>query len=76
MLAKPASAAMRYEGMAVKPVTKQGIRVIDHMGTFRILWFVAKRHKVGLLAFLAVVGFTYDNLLPFAAREVFHLLFG
>lgn len=66
---------MRYEATGAKLPTKKGIRVISEMGTWRIMAYVANRHKVGLLAFLAIVGFTYDNLLPFLARELYALLF-
>ncbi len=65
---------MHYEASAPKLPSKQGIRIISEMSTFSILWFVAKKHRVGLLALLAVVGFTYDSLIPFAAHELFSLL--
>lgn len=55
--------------------TKEGINVISLMPSYRIVWFLVKRHKVGILVFLTVIGFTYDNLIPFAARELFDLLF-
>ena len=65
----------QYAEMPFKAPTKQGINVISMMPSYRILWFLLRRHKVGILATLAVVGFTYDNLLPFVARELFALLF-
>jgi hypothetical protein len=46
-------------------VTKSGIRVISAMSTPRILWFVALRHRVGLLALstMGLSGFiVYDKL--------------
>lgn len=72
MLAKTAP---QFQEMPFKAPTKQGINVITLMPSYRIVWFLLRRHKVGILATLAVVGFTYDNLLPFLARELFTLLF-
>jgi len=40
----------------VSKPTKSGIRVISEMSTTRILWFVAKKHRVGLLAIAALIG--------------------
>jgi hypothetical protein len=74
-MSQAAPTAMRYEVTGSKQPTKSGLRVISVMGTWSILWYVAKRHKVGLLATAALVGFTHNNVLPFAARELFHLMF-
>lgn len=47
--------------------TKSGIRVISEMSTTRILWFVANKHRVGLLAITAIVSlgfnFNVDNVI-------------
>lgn len=67
--------SMDFHATQIAPTTPKGVMVISAMPSYRIVWFLMKRHKVGILATLAVVGFTYDSLLPFAARELFHLLF-
>jgi len=72
MLAKTAP---KYMDTPMRAPSKEGINVISVMPSYRILWFLAKRHKVGILITLTVVGFTYDNLIPFAAREIFYALF-
>lgn len=73
MLAKTAP---QYQDAPFRAPSKEGINVISLMPSYRILWFLIKRHKVGILIFLTVVGFTYDNLLPFAAKELYYTLFG
>lgn len=40
----------------VSKPSKSGIRVISEMSTTRILWFVAKKHRVGLLALGTIAG--------------------
>jgi len=72
MLAKPAP---KYMDAPFRAPTKEGINVISAMPSYRIVWFLLKRHKVGVLITLTVIAFTYDNLIPFAARELFYLLF-
>lgn len=72
MLAKTAP---QYRDMPFKAPTKEGINVISVMPSYRIIWFLLKRHKVGLLITTTVVGFTYDNLLPLGARMLFDVLF-
>lgn len=67
--------APKYMDVPFRTPTKEGINVISLMPSYRILWFLAKRHKVGILITLTVVAFTYDNLIPFAARELFYMLF-
>lgn len=65
-IAKPVNAAMQYEGMTMRAPTKKGIKVIDYMNTSSILWFVTKRHRVGLLITLVhvLLGYiAYDKFL-------------
>lgn len=43
------------EAEEVSKPTKSGIKVITEMSTARILWHVAKKHRVGLWAITAIV---------------------
>lgn len=67
--------AMKYQATPIKASKKADLMVISEMKSTKIIWYLTRKHKVGILAFLAVIGFTYDNLLPFAARELFYVLF-
>lgn len=49
MLVKPKTNGF-IEAKKPSTVTREGIRVITEMPTYRIIWFVANRHRVGLLA--------------------------
>lgn len=66
---------MKYHATPVGVSKKADLMVISEMKSTKIIWYLARKHRVGILATLAIVGFTYDNLLPFAARELFHMLF-
>lgn len=56
---------MKYESTAVRKTNKTGLRVLDEMGTGRIIAHICYKHRVGLLA-LGNIGFiisiSYDKL--------------
>lgn len=64
MLATPH--AMRYVETPVRETKQKDLRIISEMKTWRILWYLANRHRVGLLTLgnLALLGYlAWDKFL-------------
>lgn len=62
--------AMRYQAMPVKTSKKQDLMVISEMRSTKILWYLAYRHRVGLLATTVIILVSYV-----AWDKVLHLFF-
>ena len=73
------TAGMAYEATAIKQTKGLGkkvvLRQLDHIGTPTILWFLAKRHKTGILAFWAI-SLTVVQLFPFVPALIFSAIQG
>lgn len=58
--------AMKYRATPVQPTRKVDLMVISEMKSSKILWYLAYRHRVGLLGLsvAVLVGFVaYDKFL-------------
>lgn len=62
--------AMRYQAMPVQQSKKQDLMVISEMRSTKILWYLAYRHRVGLLATTVIILVSYV-----AWDKVIHLFF-
>ena len=69
-LATTAPSAMRYQATPVRPAKRENIRVISEMGSWRIISYLAYRHRVGLLGFTVVLLLAYITY-----SELFHVFF-
>lgn len=50
---------MEFTATPIRPTTSKGVMVISAMPTSRIIWFLAHRHRVGLLMLSTVVLLAY-----------------
>lgn len=63
--------AMQYEDVPVRSTKKKDLMVISEMRTAKIVWFLAYRHRVGLLTLSNLAFISY-----FAWDKILHVFFG
>lgn len=69
MLHKNNNQQLKYEVTRPQLPTRQGIRIISEMRTSRIIAFLLRRHRVGILAT------TNALMISYVAYDKLHILF-